>query len=361
MPEHAGAVPHSPTRGAVGGAGSGRCDPVRGDTSLCLNELRINTTTTANTNSTNNIISSSSSANPVAAAVPISQDRSRSLATFTARGATDPDLIPPSPPSTPPASTGFFNLDGSLSSYGGSYQEQVGNYSEHASETDDQVGSLSSYGHLRSAVERIATSRHSELKAVSLPTPDATPSTMSPASILIHQPGVTARGFSQAILPRINDGDYAVEDAGMDLVCPGWSGAVLINTRKPTVKASRSGKLSRSKAAPSHHRRTLLTMLPSSLLPSDLRTSILDVLDHATEKLRVDNVVFVLDRMAICQAFDEERFRAIVHGLCYVGASVIGVGKEGDEDLETNGDDEQEDVNAPKHITAGLVLLSVDV
>jgi hypothetical protein len=170
---------------------------------------------------------------------------------------------------------------------------------------------------------------------------------------------------------------YLVEDAGMELICPGWTGAVLIDTKPSAVNPMRSrsisssvssGRYSNSSSSTSNARvivskprRILLTRIAASLIDTkDLRSSILDALDHATERLLVDNVVFVLDRTGL----DDTKFRAMVHGLCYVGASIVGHGSHGDGNQKSNsqrsGDDE-EDVHAPRQVAPGLVLLSVDV
>lgn len=166
----------------------------------------------------------------------------------------------------------------------------------------------------------------------------------------------------------------------MELVCYGWTGAVLVDAKPPSTptasrslssslsshRMSRTSSLSGSFATSSSRpvltpRRTLLTKIAAAQLDTkDLRSSILDALDHATEKLSVDNVVFVLDRSGL----DDDKFRAMVHGLCYVGASIVGLGAHGalgtSMGSEQNGD-EEEDVQAPRHVTPGLVLLSVDV
>lgn len=83
----------------------------------------------------------------------------------------------------------------------------------------------------------------------------------------------------------------------------------------------------------------------------------MDALDHATEKLRVDNIIFVVDRSGL----DEEQFRAMVHGLCYVGASVVGHGGQSSLKRQGQESDEEEDILSPRHVAPGFVLLSVDV
>lgn len=278
--------------------------------------------------------------------------------------------LPPSPPSTP--STSPRQL--------GSWVSQQERQNE--TRRDNEVK-------LREVLSSMA--RQEKDGQLELPeTPESTPLTMSPADALVgHQPNVSARDFVTLILPRlcaIGQGGrrYLVEDAGMELVCTGWTGAVLIDTKPtavapPSIKSRSfsssfsSTRMSRGSSSASSSfatgsdrplttlpRRTLLTRIASVLMDTkDLRSSILDALDHATEKLQVDNVVFVLDRTGL----DDEKFRAMVHGLCYVGASIVGHGARGEGDYRNNSHagDEEEDVHAPRQVAPGLVLLSVDV
>lgn len=123
---------------------------------------------------------------------------------------------------------------------------------------------------------------------------------------------------------------------------------------------SRTSSASSSAPLPSP-RRTLLTRIAAAHDAKDLRASILDALDHATEKLLVDNVVFVLDRSGL----DDDKFRAMVHGLCYVGANIVGHGVHDDAYISRNSSggviDTEEDLLSPRRVSPGLVLLNVDV
>lgn len=216
----------------------------------------------------------------------------------------------------------------------------------------------------------LSMAQHDQLE---LPeTPESTPLTMSPADVVTHhQPQISARDFVSSVLPATKR-RYLIEDAGMELVCPGWTGAVLVDTlaRDSAARAassfssahlSHSSSSSNSRALPTP-RRTLLTRIAATHDAKDLRSSILDALDHATEKLVVDNVIFVLDRSGM----DDDKFRAMVHGLCYVGASIVGRGAHGGGSSSSSSrlpahSDSEEDLHAPRHVAPGLVLLSVDV
>ncbi|UZJ53823.1 hypothetical protein CBS101457_003143 [Exobasidium rhododendri] len=324
-------------------SGSGRCEPVTGDTSH--SQLRHQTSRPA---------------------VPM-QMMPMSASSNALDNST---FLPPSPPSTPTSSPqhGSWLSD----------RESVG-MRENMSSNDEE------HTQLRQVLQSMA--RQEAQHKFELPeTPESTPLTMSPAELLIlHRPNVSAQRFTTTILPRlsaIGQGGrrYLIEDAGMELVCPGWTGAVLIDTKpsltavnvmksksmSSSISSSRmshsSSSASNTRATSSKPRRILLTKIAASLMDTkDLRSSILDALDHATEKLQVENVVFVLDRTGL----DDAKFRAMVHGLCYVGASIVGHGSHGDGTNKSNnqasGGDEEEDVHAPRQVSPGLVLLSVDV
>jgi hypothetical protein len=317
------------------GNSSGQCDPVTGD---ALQHQQYS--------------SNSSSAMPLRMISPSSSSTAYDNSHY----------LPLSPPSTPPTSPREEASSTSWASRAGAS----------AKETTERHNEA----RLREALVSIAIQNKPELPD----TPDSTPVVLSPAELMVrHQPSLCARDFVQTVLPRlraIGQGGrrYLVEDAGMELVCPGWTGAVLVDAKAHTNPSTQSKsasssfsstRMSRTSSHSSHQlthpRRTLLTRIAASLLDTaDLRSSILDALDHATEKLQVDNVVFVLDRSGL----DDEKFRAIVHGLCYVGASVVGHGSVG-EALHAKGQaqdrDQEEDVHHPTHVSPGLVLLSVDV
>lgn len=233
-------------------------------------------------------------------------------------------------------------------------------------------------------------------------TPEASPSTISPADAVLRQKGsLSSREFVKEVLPKvltINEkgqadfgvqaGRYIIEDACMEIVSQTCIGAVLIDT-KPTFVAhptaiscsfspstprtwnQTSSRMSRSSSNNSNAsntglerpspRRTLLTRINgigNQMDSKDLRAHILDVLDHATEKLHVDNIIFVLDRSTL----DDEAFRATVHGLIYVGASIIGRGpKEGEPDSQNEErGNPNETIHAPRCVGKNFVLLSVD-
>jgi len=341
---------------------SGQCDPVREDT-LYFNANEISSAASALTINHNR----NRNANQQSTAIRMVPVNS------TSRTANPTHQLPPSPPSTPSHSPPL--RDDNLSQ-------------SWSSEKEDE---------LRHSLSSIA------VQEAEMPdTPDASPSTISPADAMLRQKvSLSSREFLREILPRVltinekgqgdfgvQQGRYIVEDACMEIVSQTCIGAVLIDT-KPTFTAhasaiscsfspgtprawnQTSSRMSRSSSNTSNAssiglerpspRRTLVTRINGighQMDSKDLRAHILDVLDHATEKLHVDNIIFVLDRSTL----DDEEFRATVHGLIYVGASIIGRGpKEGEAipDKEGGGDP-NESIHAPHFVGKNYVLLSVD-
>lgn len=354
---------------------SGQCDPVTGD-ALFAHEAA-----GAERHASSSDDASRSARSTVASALAITQKRNQHQSgnirlvpvSATSHALDTSHQLPPSPPSTPSQSPpALSNLSESWEPAG--YTPAKDNELRHA------LASMT-------------------VHEDNLPdTPDASPSTVShPDGMVHHQLSASACDFVKSVLPNVPIGSakgkgqtqcgrYMVEDGGMELVCQGWAGAVLIDTKPSYMPVSSSSfspgssrirhglssRMSRSSSASSASaierrspRRTLLTRIGASDLTDtkDLRARILDVLDHATERLHVDNVVFVLDRTGL----DEERFRAIVHGLCYVGGNIIGHGPHDDaaddryhaQQIDNvNGD---ESIHAPRSVGRNLVLLSVDV
>lgn len=292
-----------------------------------------------------------------------------------------PNHLPPSPPSTPSHSP---NEEGPVFSWTSSRADELrdavemmrmGENSVNAAQAHPGRREPSANEEMESRSWNASTKKGDQDISKCLPeTPDASPLFISPAEGNVHHhPSMSALAFVKSVLPKLkpfggdgqhsSQGRYIIEDAGMELVCPGWTGAVLIDVKPktatvpsmPSTPRMRSSRMSRTSSTASRSsaggagvpertppHRTLLSRInaashqydaaafASSLsataaAPStkDLRAHVLDALDHATERLHVDNVVFVLDRSGIQ---DDEHFRAIVHGLCYVGANVIGHG-----------------------------------
>ncbi|PWN26340.1 hypothetical protein BDZ90DRAFT_233471 [Jaminaea rosea] len=170
----------------------------------------------------------------------------------------------------------------------------------------------SSFSSNASSLQRLTNPRATSIAAAMSRLPD-TPlpsATTSPACIasLSHHPTQSAQAFFSTKLftdfptSKGSEGLVGVaDDAGVDLACPGWEGAVLDQTRLGGG-------------------RTLYTLLPPSARAERLREDVLALLDLASEKLGCGVVVIAVDKQGVTD--DAER-KAVLHGLCYVGGSVV--------------------------------------
>ncbi|WFD36483.1 ATP-binding cassette long-chain fatty acid transporter pxa2 [Malassezia cuniculi] len=134
----------------------------------------------------------------------------------------------------------------------------------------------------------------------------ATPD-ISPANGAHHHPDQSAATFVRRIFTRLDDAvPYAAEDAGVELACPGWSGAVVERTH--TTHSPRDPA-----------RRTLYVHMPANMDRSRLRDNVLAVLDLASERAAAGRVVFCLERST-------RDLVSLLHGLLYVGGHVVSAG-----------------------------------
>ncbi|PWY96961.1 hypothetical protein BCV70DRAFT_166728 [Testicularia cyperi] len=158
----------------------------------------------------------------------------------------------------------------------------------------------------------------------------ATPE-ISPDNNVRHYAQKSARAFLQRIFSDVNN-DVAVEDAGVELVSPGWSGAVVktgalvepasqhsSSSAAAAADASMASSIGSSASSSADTARTLYVCMPSAIDASLLREQVLAVLDAASEKLGCENVMICLQRHM-------RDFASVLHGLCYVGATVVAAG-----------------------------------
>ncbi len=145
-----------------------------------------------------------------------------------------------------------------------------------------------------------------------------------------------------------------LEDAGIELLCPDWGGAVLIAQGSSNVDMSSADDSTEEDDDDDDDQstvRTLYLSLPSSItnassssgasrssrpaslsssrtrnprnnettLPLQLRETLLKVLDHASDKLECDKVIISVERAM-------PDFKSLLHGLCYVGGQVVSYG-----------------------------------
>lgn len=167
-------------------------------------------------------------------------------------------------------------------------------------------------------------------------TPGQTPDTMSPAcSTASHHPTESAKRFFASILDNFPTGkgsEHVVgktEDAGVELVCPGWTGAVLDQSRlRSSIGSSRA----------------LYVLVPTDVQSESLREDVLSVLDLASETLNCEVVFLCLNK----DGMEEEDWKSTLHGLCYVGGQVVATGAN------------REKLTGCK-VKEGLVLVAVEV
>lgn len=105
---------------------------------------------------------------------------------------------------------------------------------------------------------------------------------------------------------------FQVEDAGVELLCDGWTGAVVQRVTKPAdSKPVQLGE------------RSLYVRMPRSYDRAQLRDHLLVLLDAAQHQLNVSRTVFCLER-------DLPDLATLLHGLCYVGGQVTSRGGQMD-------------------------------
>lgn len=290
-----------------------------------------------------------------------------------------PCAIPPSPPSSPslPATdAAFFTCD------------------DHTPES-----STPSTAHdLLASGTKLDSLRTFQRSAAIFPdTPEATPSSQVTSRMngVKRDPCVDLKAYVQTVLPDLisietylSDGQspyrYMLEDAVMESIDSQWSGVVLIDTRvgdddSRSERRQVSKGMSRSDNCDSWHStssqssnhlqlpenyrtgRTLLTKIDSKhSAGSNLRRRVLSILDHAAEVLRADSIIFAVDRTAM----DAEHFRSTVHGLCYVGASIMRRSSTASQSAAMSIDCQrfpEESLTSPRSISPQFVLLSMSI
>ncbi|WFD00813.1 hypothetical protein MYAM1_003565 [Malassezia yamatoensis] len=135
-------------------------------------------------------------------------------------------------------------------------------------------------------------------------TPDMSPANQE----LHHYPTQAAEAFMRRIFLDWNhSGQFQAEDAGVELVCAGWTGAVAQKLDLPT---SSQGKLPLNPGT-----RSLYVHMPRSCDRSLLRDHILQLLDLASERVRAERVVFCLER-------NLPDLHSLLRGLYYVGGHI---------------------------------------
>lgn len=145
---------------------------------------------------------------------------------------------------------------------------------------------------------------------------------MSPANGDVrHHPTATAEAFMRRIFLHWNEfARFKAEDAGIELQCPGWTGAVVEKCASAQHAAASGGM--RNAAM-----RALFVHMPSAYDRSQLREHMLRILDTASDGVCASRVVFCLERSL-------PDLSSLIHGLCYVGGQVTSVAGQRDEWME---------------------------
>lgn len=143
----------------------------------------------------------------------------------------------------------------------------------------------------------------------------ATPE-ISPDNDVRHHGHKSARAFLHRIFGNVTD-EVAIEDAGVELVSPGWTGAVIKTGSDHCITStSLASNTSSSASSSSDSQRTLYVSMPKAVDSSLLREQVLSILDAASDKLGCENVM-------ICLQSHMRDFSSVLHGLCYVGGQIV--------------------------------------
>lgn len=143
----------------------------------------------------------------------------------------------------------------------------------------------------------------------------ATPE-ISPDNDVRHHAQKSAHAFLGRIFAAVPR-NLSVEDAGVELVSPGWSGAVIKPGPAGSAQhASSSFSSVCSSDSSAETQRTLYVSMPAVVGSSLLREQVLAVLDAASEKLGCESVMVCLERAM-------RDFASVLHGLCYVGGAMV--------------------------------------
>lgn len=175
-------------------------------------------------------------------------------------------------------------------------------------------------------------------------------SPICPSSTFAQHPSESAKRFLKSIFadfPTQVGSEHVVgvaDDAGVDLVCPGWEGAVLDQTR-----------LNSNGHGGSVGSRTLYAAMPChSQAPEKMRADVLNLLDLASEQLSCELVIIAVRKGEM----DEADCKATLHGLCYVGGSVMAAGL-GIEGVTLAG--KHKDPVSGCTVAEGMVLVAIEL
>ncbi|KAJ1032255.1 hypothetical protein NDA18_001747 [Ustilago nuda] len=177
---------------------------------------------------------------------------------------------------------------------------------------------------------------------------------ISPDNDVRHHAQKSAHSFLDRILVGVLR-NLSVEDAGVELVSPGWSGAVIKSGPAGPACTSSSFSSTCSSDSSAETQRTLYVSMPAVVDASLLREQVLAVLDAASEKLGCDSVMICLDRAM-------RDFASVLHGLCYVGGAMVASARDKKEEVG-GGQNKLPDVDPVSglQLRKGLILVAIEL
>lgn len=180
----------------------------------------------------------------------------------------------------------------------------------------------------------------------------ATPE-ISPDNDVRHHAQKSAHAFLHRIFANV-PGDLSVEDAGVELISPGWSGAVIKSGAIAPTQPSSSISSTSSSDSSADSQRTLYVSMPSVVDATLLREQVLAVLDAASDKLGCDSVMVCLNKAM-------RDFASVLHGLCYVGGALVAAAKESDQLGGGHANLPETDPISGLQLQNGLVLVAIEL
>ncbi|KAJ9476467.1 Ornithine decarboxylase antizyme [Pseudozyma hubeiensis] len=180
----------------------------------------------------------------------------------------------------------------------------------------------------------------------------ATPE-ISPDNDVRHHAKKSAHSFLHRIFANVPR-NLAVEDAGVELISPGWSGAVIRSGATTPGQASSSFSSNSSSDSSADTQRTLYVSMPPVVDATLLREQVLAVLDAASEKLGCDSVMVCLDKVM-------HDFASVLHGLCYVGGALVAAAKEAGQLPDAGTSLADADPISGLQLKSNLVLVAIEL
>ncbi|KAJ1030009.1 hypothetical protein NDA16_000922 [Ustilago loliicola] len=219
-----------------------------------------------------------------------------------------------------------------------------------SSRSKSQQQQQQQHSRLHEAADSSVTNAHRNALPVELM--PATPE-ISPDNDVRHHAQKSAHAFLDRIFAGVPH-NLSVEDAGVELVSPGWSGAVIKSGPAGPAHASSSFSSTCSSDSSAETQRTLYVSMPAVVDASLLREQVLAVLDAASEKLGCESVMVCLDRSM-------RDFASVLHGLCYVGGAMVAAAHKKEQLSGGQNKLPNADPVSGLQLRDGLVLVAIEL